>query len=69
MPDTCRHVPEFATRDEKVCRLCGKELGKHEPLTPEKITALLGAEMPAQKRFVITGGLGCFLLSLLKKTG
>ena len=41
-------------------------------LNESEIAELLGAEIiePQTKhRFVVTGGFGCFLLSLLKKTG
>ncbi|MFA5124588.1 MAG: hypothetical protein WC473_02030 [Patescibacteria group bacterium] len=67
MPDNCRHIPKFVTKDERVCRLCGKKFGRHEVLTPEEIAALLGAEPPTKKRFVVTGGLGAFFLSWLKR--
>ncbi|MFA6593638.1 MAG: hypothetical protein WCT16_00075 [Candidatus Buchananbacteria bacterium] len=67
MPDDCRHIPESAIKDEGTCRLCGQKLEKNGVLAPEEITALLGAETPAKKRFVVTGGPGCFLLSLLKR--
>jgi uncharacterized membrane protein YvbJ len=66
-PKTCRHFPAFNERDELVCTLCGKKFKSHKTLNPKETAALLGAEPPTKKKFIIFGGLGAFFINLLNR--